>query len=100
VPRFDRGEAPAAVPELALPGEAAHAPATADGKLPWPGSAIEQISALKALVAAAPATAEEAAPAFVRAPAELVRRHLETLVLVGEVRQDEHGRFAAVAEPL
>jgi hypothetical protein len=35
-----------------------------------------------------------------RVPAELVRRHLETLVLVGEVRQDEHGRFAAVAEPL
>ena len=49
---------------------------------------------------ALPCPIEEAAAAFGRAPAELVRRHLETLVLVGEVRQDEHGRFAAVAEPL
>ncbi len=86
--------------QLALPGEAAHAPAAAAGKLPWPGRAIEQIGALKSLVAAAPAGVDEAAAAFGRAPAELVRRHLETLVLVGEVRQDEHGRFAAVAEPL
>ena len=101
VPRFGRGEAAAGpAPDLALPGEAAQVPAAADGKRPWPGSAIEQIAELKALVTAAPATAGEAAAAFGRAPAELVRRHLETLVLVGEVRQDEHGRFAAVAEPL
>lgn len=100
VPRFGRGEAPAAAAEPALPGEAAQAPAAANGKRPWPGSAIEQIAELKALVAAAPASTEEAAAAFGGAPAELVRRHLETLVLVGEVRQDEHGRFAAVAEPL
>jgi hypothetical protein len=99
VPRFGRGEAPAAAAEPALTGEAAQPPA-ANGKRPWPGSAIEQIAELKALVAAAPASTEEAAAAFGRAPAELVRRHLETLVLVGEVRQDEHGRFAAVAEPL
>lgn len=100
VPRFGGGKAPAAAPELALPGDAAQAPAEAGEKRPWPGSAIEQISGLMALVAAAPASAEEAAAAFGRAPAELVRRHLETLVLVGEVRQDEHGRFSAVAEPL
>ncbi len=100
VPRFGRGEAPAAAAGPALPGESAQAPAAANGKRTWPGSAIEQIAELKALVAAAPASAEEAAAAFGRAPAELVRRHLETLVLVGEVRQDEHGRFSAVAEPL
>jgi hypothetical protein len=100
VPRFGKGEAPVAAAGPALPGEAAQAPAPANGKRAWPGSAIEQIAELKALVAAAPAGAEEAAAAFGRAPAELVRRHLETLVLVGEVRQDEHGRFSAVAEPL
>lgn len=100
VPRFGKGEAPAAAAGATLPGEPAQAPAAANGKRPWPGSAIEQIAELKALVAAAPASTEEAAAAFGRAPAELVRRHLETLVLVGEVRQDEHGRFAAVAEPL
>ena len=99
VPRFGRGDVPAAAGP-ALPAEAAQAPAAASGKRPWPGSAIEQITELKSLVAAAPATAEDAATEFARAPAELVRRHLETLVLVGEVRQDEHGRFAAVAEPL
>jgi len=100
VPRFGKGEALAATAGPTLPGEAAQAPAAANGKRSWPGSAIEQIAELKALVAAAPARVEEAAAAFGRAPAELVRRHLETLVLVGEVRQDEHGRFAAVAEPL
>ncbi len=101
VPRFGKGEAaPAAGADPALSGEATQAPAAAHGKRLWLGSAIEQIAELKALVAAAPASTEEAAAAFGRAPAELVRRHLETLVLVGEVRQDEHGRFAAVAEPL
>ena len=100
VPRFGRGEAPAAAAGPALPGGPVPAPGAADAKRAWPGSAIEQIAELKALVAAAPASTEEAAAAFGRAPAELVRRHLETLVLVGEVRQDEHGRFAAVAEPL
>jgi hypothetical protein len=101
VPRFGKGQAaPAAAAGPTLPGEPAPASGATDGKRPWPGSAIEQIAQLKALVTAAPASAEEAAAAFGRAPAELVRRHLETLVLVGEVRQDEHGRFAAVAEPL
>lgn len=99
VPRFGKGEVPTAAGP-ALPADAAQAPAATDGKRPWPGSAIEQIAGLKSLVAASPATAEDAAAEFARAPAELVRRHLETLVLVGEVRQDEDGRFAAVAEPL
>lgn len=101
VPRFAKGETPAApVPELALPGAEEQTSPAANGKRSWPGSAIEQIAELKTLVSAAPTTAEEAAAAFGRAPVELVRRHLETLVLVGEVRQAEEGRFAVVAEPL
>lgn len=101
VPRFGKGEAAEApAPELALPGAAAPAAAATDGRRPWPGSAVEQIGALKALVTAAPASAEEAAAAFDRAGAELVERHLETLVLVGEVRRLDDGRYEAVAEPL
>jgi hypothetical protein len=34
------------------------------------------------------------------APAPLMVRHLETLAMVGEVRQLPDGRYEAVAEPL
>jgi hypothetical protein len=97
VPRFGKGEAGPA-PELDLP--AAEKMDKVDGVRPWPDSAVEQIGALKALVTAAPATAEEAAAAFHGARAGLVRRHLETLALVGEVRVDGEGRYEAVSEPL
>jgi hypothetical protein len=60
---------------------------------------VEQISALLAHVSATPATPEEAAAAFEGAKPALVRRHLETLVLVGELREAEGERYEAVAEP-
>jgi hypothetical protein len=37
---------------------------------------------------------------FTGAPASLVARHLETLVMVGELRLIGDGRYAAVTEPL
>jgi hypothetical protein len=100
VPRFGKGETAGPAPELALPGRAGKTAPAADGKRPWPGGAVEQIGAVKAVVSAAPATAEEAAAAFARAPVELVRRHLDTLVLVGEVRAAGDARYEAVVEPL
>ena len=41
-----------------------------------------------------------AAAAFADAPAALVARHLETLVMVGEVRILPDGRYETVIEPL
>jgi hypothetical protein len=66
---------------------------------PRPSPAVEQIAALLAHVSAAPATPDEAAAAFDGARPAMVRRHLETLVLVGELREAEGGRYEAVAEP-
>ena len=98
-PRFGGEAAEAPPPELDLPAPAAR-PAAVEERRAWPAGAIEQIAAVKAVVAAAPATAAEAAAAFDGAPAALVRRHLETLAMVGEVRTGHEGRYEAVAEPL
>jgi hypothetical protein len=51
-------------------------------------------------VSTAPATPAEVAGTFAGAPVPLVARHLETLVMVGELRLVGEGRYAAVAEPL
>lgn len=52
---------------------------------PWPGDAIGQITAVRALVLTGPVTADEATARFVNARRELVERHLETLAILGEV---------------
>ena len=87
-------EAPAA--ELDLGGEEAEA-TTAAEPAPWPGEAIEQIAALKRLVAARATTVDEAARQFRGARRDLVARHLETLAILGEVRTTEGERYAAPA---
>jgi hypothetical protein len=100
IPRFGRGGDAGHAAELAL-ADAEAAPAASAERRPWPAGAVEQITALKAQVAAASATAEEAAAAFDGAPPALVRQYLDALVMAGEVRLDpDSGRFAPVAEPL
>ena len=100
IPRFGRGGDAGPAAELALPDAEAAYPAPAERR-PWPAGAVEQITAVKAQVAAASATAEEAAAAFHGAPPALVRQYLDALVMAGEVRLDpDSGRFAPVAEPL
>ncbi|MDB4948963.1 MAG: hypothetical protein JWM27_1612, partial [Gemmatimonadetes bacterium] len=98
VPRFAK-RAGAEAPELEMPAEAAPAPTEA-ARRPWPAGAVEQLGALKSLVDARPHTPDEATAAFAGARVDLVRRHLDTLALVGEVRVDAASRYAAVAEPL
>lgn len=100
VPRF--GGAAAATreePALELPAEPAAA-APAEQARPWPGGAIEQIGAVKAQLAALPATPPEVAAAFAGASVPLVTRHLDTLAMVGEVRVLGDGRYEVVTEPL
>jgi hypothetical protein len=90
IPRFGEGkEAPA--PELALPAAAKQAkPAP---KPAWPATAVEQITAIKEALAAEPLTAAETAARFEGAKPDLVRRHVETLALMGEVRAEPGGRY-------
>lgn len=88
IPRF----APEHVAESDLPAAAAVEEVTPAALVPWPATAVEQLAALQALVGRAPLTEAEAAAAFAGADRRLVGRHLETLAMLGEVREVA-GRF-------
>ena len=66
-------------------------------KLTWPATLAEQAQALRAALQshAAPATAEEIARLFTRAPGPRVRELLDTLRSLGQVRAVNGERFAA-----
>ena len=101
IPRFGGGAPVAAEPALALPEEpAAVAVAVPEAARPWPAGAIEQIAAVKAHVAATPATPAEVAAAFAGATEALAARYLDLLATVGEVRLLGDGRYEGVTEPL
>jgi hypothetical protein len=100
VPRFGGAAAVAEAPELDLPETAPDELASVSVAQPWPAGAVEQIGVVKARVATMPATAQEIAAALAGAPVLLVIRHLETLAMVGEVRELPHGRYLAVTEPV
>jgi hypothetical protein len=91
IPRF----APAAAAlTLAIPD--AEAPPVVAAALPaWPSTAVEQLSAIGSLVAQRPLNADEIAASFTGAQRAMVARHLETLALMGEVTQDQDGRYGA-----
>ena len=88
IPRFapERLDLPAAPAAVAATGDVKPAP------IPWPATAVEQLAALKALVERGAVTVAEACGAFVGADQALVARHLETLAMLGGVREDG-GRF-------
>ncbi|MDZ4258156.1 MAG: type IIL restriction-modification enzyme MmeI [Gemmatimonadales bacterium] len=56
-----------------------------DAPAPWPGTAVEQLGAVKAVANRVGPTAAAVSAAFAGADQALVRRHLETLVVMGEV---------------
>jgi hypothetical protein len=104
VPRFAPDSASAAPAELALEEAPATRPkrgrkakgdgaAAAPAPAPWPTTAVEQIGALGALVSSRPVTIDQALAAFAGAKRELVVRHLDTLVLMGELEVAPSGRF-------
>ncbi|TKC99643.1 class I SAM-dependent DNA methyltransferase [Polyangium fumosum] len=80
-PRFAKG----AGADLIAPDDDA-ADTAAPALAPWPSDAIGQITALRALVTAAPITVDEAARRFAGARRDIVARHLETLAILGEVQ--------------
>jgi hypothetical protein len=61
--------------------------------IPWPSGAVEQISAIKATFDPGPLTVEEVIARFKAAKRELVRRHVETLALMGELRLIKGDRY-------
>jgi hypothetical protein len=83
VPRF----APGPAEELGLPEADSAVAEVPVALVAWPATAVEQLAALQALVGRAPVTAEEAVAAFEGADRRLVGRHLETLAMLGEVRE-------------
>ncbi|MDX2262260.1 MAG: type IIL restriction-modification enzyme MmeI [Gemmatimonadales bacterium] len=88
IPRF----APEHVAELDLPAAEAVEEVAPAALVAWPATAVEQLAALQALVGRAPLTPEEAVAAFAGGDRKLVGRHLETLAMLGEVREVA-GRF-------
>lgn len=70
-------------------------PAAAEQPKTWPSTAVEQLSAIGALVAQRAVTPDEAMSEFKGARRELIARHLETLALMGEVTVDAAGRYQA-----
>lgn len=62
----------------------------------WPGTVIEQIAALKTLADATPVSAEAATTHFAGARRDLVVRHLDTLAIMGELRQLPDGAYSGI----
>jgi hypothetical protein len=61
---------------------------------PWPSDAIGQITVLRSMAAMTPVSIEEAVQRLVGAKRDIVHRHLETLAMLGEVRDVGDGRYA------
>ena len=90
------GKEPAGAPELDL-GEAT----TKEDREPveWPDSAVEQIGVIKAALATEPRSLGDLVASFLGADRRLIRRHIETLELLGEVRTAPDGRYHVTEEP-
>ena len=90
IPRFGGGAARAEQTAVALETQAA---AVEVARPAWPATAVEQLAAIGALLAARPLGVDEVAASFDGARRDLVERHLETLALMGEVVRDADGRY-------
>jgi hypothetical protein len=63
----------------------------------WPSDAIGQITVLRSMAAITPVSIEDAVQRLVGAKRDIVHRHLETLAMLGEVRDVGGGRYAVAA---
>ncbi len=53
--------------------------------LPWPAGSVEQLAAVKSVAERVGADAKAASDALTGADLKLLRRHLETLSMIGEL---------------
>jgi hypothetical protein len=91
-------EAQTWAPTLELPdAPSVAATPAATTPIPWPADAIGQITVLRSMAAMTPLSIEEAVHRLVGAKREIVHRHLETLAMLGEVRDVGGGRYAVAA---
>ena len=60
---------------------------------PWPKDAIEQITAIRTIIAQQPGSAEQVSRQFTGAKRDIVLRHLDTLTLLGEMVRDAGGIY-------
>lgn len=68
----------------------------AEAALPaWPRTALDQLAAVKALLASRVLSAAEVVAAFEGASAPMVDRHLETLTLMGELMRTADGKYSS-----
>jgi hypothetical protein len=82
------GQTTSATPvELALTADAVALASSTAAPMVWPAEAVEQIGAIKRLASSRAVTVDEALQHFTGAKREIVARHLETLEILGEVRQ-------------
>ena len=86
----------AAAPTLELP-EVPNASRDAVETLAWPGDAVGQITVLRSMAALTPLSIEDAVRRLTGAKKEIVYRHLETLSMLGELRDLGGGRYAVAA---
>ena len=61
----------------------------------WPGNVISQIGAIKQVLASQPLSPKEIAGRFTGAKTDLVLKHLDILLVMGEVRENPDGRYEA-----
>ena len=92
IPRF--GEAVGEAPELKFEKTSE---ATEEAKLKWPTKTVDQIVAIQESLLHGPGNLEEVAKRFHGTRRSVAQRHLETLVMMGEVRQFEDGCYHAVS---
>jgi hypothetical protein len=95
IPRFGK-DLPTAEPGLALPE--GKQPAAKKAKRPaWPADVISQIQAIKRLLGGEALSAAEIAARFAGAKAEIVRRHVDILLVMGEILENPDGRYQGAA---
>lgn len=95
VPRFGvAGDQTLALPGLERTSGRRGGRAVPDPVRAWPDSVVDQVIALKGLLATHALDPDHIVRRFRGARRDLVTRHLETLALMGEVREGSGGRYS------